>query len=137
MLAGKLSAFSGTPYFFEHGNWTPGGLTGCGVDHAHLHIVPLPFDLLEAATSGGDPDIAWTRVPQAKKFRDLIPASGEYVSVWNPLTQEGLTGALKKPQSQWIRRTIAKKLGKEEAWDYKVNPEVTTLLETVRVLTIR
>src|SRR4051794_17392481 len=28
-------------YCFEHGSCEAGSLTGCGVDQAHLHIVPL------------------------------------------------------------------------------------------------
>lgn len=29
-----------TPFYFEHGTGCSGG--GCGIDHAHLHILPLP-----------------------------------------------------------------------------------------------
>ena len=35
------------PTLFEHGPVTEGRRVGCGVDHAHLHIVPLHFNLLE------------------------------------------------------------------------------------------
>ena len=36
---------------FEHGASHTGSIMGCGVDHAHVHLVPLDFNLAEEAVS--------------------------------------------------------------------------------------
>ena len=33
---------------FEHGAVTDNSLIGCGVDQAHVHVVPVEFDLLDS-----------------------------------------------------------------------------------------
>ncbi len=48
-----LGALPGTPFEFEHGASYLGGIAGCGVDQAHLHMVPLSFDLAGAALEAG------------------------------------------------------------------------------------
>lgn len=131
----RVRAFPGEAYLFEHGNCTPGGLTGCGVDQAHLHIVPLEFDLIEAASEWIDSAVSWTEHLNADGFSAVIPAKGEYVSVWRPRDGRGLSGTMTEPRSQWIRRVIAEKLGRDEAWDYKAHPDVQNLLRTVEVMT--
>src|SRR5258706_12627640 len=48
-LTEVLTESFGEIWAFEHGPAGGGRLAGCGVDHAHLHIVPLEIDLLQAA----------------------------------------------------------------------------------------
>jgi diadenosine tetraphosphate (Ap4A) HIT family hydrolase len=133
-VVAKVGAFPGKAYAFEHGNDTIGGPVGCGVDQAHLHIVPLEFDLLEEAQLKRDENIQWTHHDNAANFNATIPDFGEYVSIWNPRDRQGLTGVMREPRSQWVRRVIAEKLGREQAWDYKVHPEIQNLTRTVEVL---
>lgn len=133
-LVDRLSDFAGEAFLFEHGNTTVGGPVGCGVDQAHIHVVPLSFDLIEAAASTLDRNIQWTAVERAAKFVDVIPPSGEYVSIWRPSDGRGLSGELLEPRSQWVRRVIAAHLGREGSWDYKANPEVQNLLLTLKTL---
>lgn len=134
MLISKLSSFSGEVYAFEHGNTTLGGPVGCGVDQAHTHLVPLDFDLIDAAVATLDENIRWTDVGNVATFADAIPSSGEYVSIWRPSDGRGLSGALLEPRSQWVRRVIANRLGREGTWDYKTNPETHNLMQTLKVL---
>lgn len=130
----KMNVFPGKAYGFEHGNNTVGGPVGCGVDQAHLHIVPLEFDLVQAAREKLDDNIEWTERDNAANFDATIPHSGEYVSIWSPADRYGLTGVMHEPRSQWVRRVIAEKLGREQAWDYKAHPDIQNLTKTVEVL---
>jgi diadenosine tetraphosphate (Ap4A) HIT family hydrolase len=41
-VAATISRKFGPPTAFEHGAVVPNSTFGCGVDHAHLHLVPLP-----------------------------------------------------------------------------------------------
>lgn len=133
-LRERLSAFAGDVYCFEHGNATPGGPVGCGVDQAHLHLVPLTFDLLDAALRTEDASILWTEHEDVDSFPSLLPAEGEYLAIWDTAHRRGLVGGMSVPQSQWIRRLIAAQTGREEAWDYKTHPNVQNLLQTVDTL---
>ena len=123
----------GEVFMFEHGNTVEGGPVGCGVDHAHLHLVPLAFDLLAEARAGSDAEVEWLEC-QSSEFSSLIPASGEYLAIWRPRDGAGLVGSFRNPQSQWIRRVIAAKLGKGDAWDYKAHPGMENLHQTVTVM---
>ena len=40
-LSIRMGNFEGEIYCFEHGSAFVGSATGCGVDQAHLHVVPL------------------------------------------------------------------------------------------------
>lgn len=133
-VGAKLGAFPGTLYAFEHGNEMVGGPVGCGVDQAHLHLVPLSFDLFAAAREWPDDNMQWAEIGDAATFASVIPTRGEYVSIWRPSDQTGLVGTMLKPQSQWVRRVIAAMLGREEAWDYKAHPDVENLMKTVEVI---
>ncbi|QOT72016.1 HIT domain-containing protein [Sphingobium fuliginis] len=132
-VVAKVDAFPGRAYAFEHGNDTIGGPVGCGVDQAHLHIVPLEFDLLKAAREKLDDNMQWTDHDNAANFDATIPDFGEYVSIWSPGDRHGLTGVMREPRSQWVRRVIAEKLGREQAWDYKAHPDIQNLTKTVEV----
>jgi len=133
-IASALEVFPGAPYLFEHGNTVLGGPVGCGVDQAHLHLVPLAFDLFDAIAVSADSNLEWTDHAEVANFASAIPDVGEYVAVWRPRDGRGLGGKMREPRSQWIRRVIAEKLGRGHLWDYKAHPEVQNLLETVKAM---
>lgn len=130
-MSADMSVFTGELFIFEHGSQNVGSVVGCGVDQAHIHLVPLPFDLLEAAVSFGDASIKWRAPLVTTDYFDLLPADAEYVNVWHPRSGAGLSGIMSTPQSQWVRRVIAGELGKDQAWDYKVHPNHANLETTV------
>jgi diadenosine tetraphosphate (Ap4A) HIT family hydrolase len=120
LVGGKIgAAFDGVVYEFEHGSGAFGGVMGCGVDQAHLHLVPLPFDLVETASvlagEGWDFD-AKTEDPWAE-----IPSGSDYWLIRNTKTGMGRVVIPEQAISQALRRLIAEGLGVSE-WDYKTNP---------------
>src|SRR5689334_9286610 len=48
--AKHVSSFAPRIFQFEHGAGVAGSPLGCGLDIAHLHTVPLAFDLIELAS---------------------------------------------------------------------------------------
>ena len=48
-VCARLTALYGEICAFEHGPYAPSRQVGCGVDHAHVHLVPVAFDLITAA----------------------------------------------------------------------------------------
>jgi ATP adenylyltransferase len=130
VLADRLSVFGGDVYAFEHGSAHIGSLSGCGVDQAHLHVVPLPFDLVSVASQAGD--VAWKRV-SALSLTEL-PPHREYVGVWRVEDGSGVVGTVSHPVSQWMRRRIATQLGIEEEWNYRTNPKTENIRRTLDAL---
>ena len=136
MLTFRLSEFGSTTYCFEHGSTLAGSVVGCGVDQAHLHIVPLKFNLLNAVAQRSASVIEWN---SGTKFIPLkgLPDDAEYVTVWNAITNEGLVGAVINPLSQWVRRVIAAELGIEDEWDYRKNPQIENVEQTLKAMDLK
>lgn len=116
-------------YAFEHGSGHHGSVMGCGVDQAHLHLVPLPFDLVQLAASQPSPEVAWRLVDDIPLTN--LPDTGEYIAVWRVGIGTGAIGTVRHPVSQWMRRLIARELGVEENWDYRTNPQTENIRKTV------
>lgn len=103
-------------YYFEHGARQAGSLFGCGVDQAHLHVVPLNFDLLHAATHS-DATWQWQEVGDIRDPWAEIPTGREYLLVSN-FERTFFATPLGKV-SQFFRKLIARELGSPTMWDYR------------------
>jgi len=103
----------GSAYYFEHGGHK-GSLISCGVDQAHLHIVPLPFDLVERATQV-EP-CTWNKLGNSALPIDVV-TDDEYWFVSSGETSH--YRVVTDPKSQWFRKLIANEMGQPEAWNYK------------------
>lgn len=133
-VADFLSKEDHEVFFFEHGSRTVGSLTGCGVDQAHLHIVPLPFDLIAAATARTETGIVWHDARNMAAPFAALPSDGEYVALWSRGDRRTMIGAVTEPVSQWIRRVIADELGIGAEWNYQSHPQLDRVQETLALL---
>lgn len=127
-LRRRLSLFAGDVFEFEHGAHALGSVTGCGVDQAHLHVVPLPFNLLQACRTA-DPS-AWLELDPAFPWQSL---GGEYLLARHG-ENSAIATAVSTPQSQWFRKLIAKQVNKPNCWDYRAFPFYEAVSETLRSL---
>lgn len=108
----------GPPTVFEHGPSSDGSRLGCGVDHAHVHVVPLPFNLEDEllVQSGG---LEWSS--RECHMTELPPQSRDYLA----LSMGSSRTLLAFPEvavSQFFRRRIAAALGRPEDYDYRSHP---------------
>ncbi|MCW0016062.1 HIT family protein [Rhizobium sp. BT-226] len=128
-LTQALTPFGGKLYAFEHGG-PYGSVVNCGVDQAHLHLVPLQFDLFAEALSSKE--IEWQTLP---RFSSIVPEpqSDEYLSVASLYDGRVAFGRPIMPQSQWFRKLIAQTLN-VGTWDYKSFPEIPVIHQTAHVL---
>ena len=133
-IADRLGKVGQEVYFFEHGSCAIGSLTGCGVDQAHLHIVPLSFDLISAATARTDGGIAWRAARETAPPFAALPVEGEYVALWSRSDSRTMVGAVTEPVSQWIRRVIADELGIGTEWNYRSHPQLGQVRKTLALL---
>ena len=134
LIRERQKAFGGQTFAFEHGSAELGSAAGCGVDQAHLHLVPLDFDLVHLATSATD-GIDWTMLPNAPLMS--LPSHGEYIAVWEVGRNDGAIGRVQAQTSQWMRRLIAIELGVEEEWNYRTNPHLANIQKTVELMTTK
>lgn len=107
---------------FEHGAGYAGSPTGCGTDHAHLHIVPLQF-ALSAEVLRFDRHLSWSSC-RAQEVGDRA-AGREYLFVSDKFDAErtaGLFAILPAATSQFFRRVVACRLGLGEFFDYRRHP---------------
>ncbi|MGQ3228756.1 MAG: HIT family protein [Blastomonas fulva] len=121
-------------WFFEHGSRNAGGVMGCGVDQAHLHIVPLTFDLGSAISCRAGEEITWTVAEKSNTPLDSLPATGEYIAFWSMLDRRPNIGMVRRPVSQWMRRVIAEEMGIGAEWDYQSHPQTDRVQQTLQRL---
>ncbi len=120
---------------FEHGAVNSRSPTGCGVDHAHLHLVPLDVDIRETFKELG-PTLNWETVES--KFVASYTNRREYLlycddaTALNPVC---CVAILRRPTSQFFRRAVASAIGKPSAYDYRHHPELHNVLETQKAMT--
>lgn len=107
---------------FEHGAGYAGSPTGCGTDHAHLHLVPLTFSLATEALRY-DASLKWSSC-RAQDVKERV-AGREYLFVsdkFDGSRTAGLLCLLELPVSQFFRRVVASRLGLKEFYDYRRHP---------------
>lgn len=104
---------------FEHGTNLEGSPTGCGTDHAHLHIVAFSDSLLEKLYSS---NLKWVKcnfseVKTLVKQKEYLFYSEINSKEWeDPI---GYLSILDFPVSQFFRKLIAEHYGKLDKSNYK------------------
>lgn len=133
-IALALKPHGGQVFCFEHGSRETGSLTGCGVDQAHLHVVPLTFDLIEAAARHADGSVIWGEPRRTSAPLELLPQRGDYIAIWRNADRLTIIGNVRRPTSQWVRRVIAEELGMGSEWDYRTHPQPHNVALTLAML---
>jgi diadenosine tetraphosphate (Ap4A) HIT family hydrolase len=126
-VRGRLSNSLQTLYpaeihMFEHGMGGPDARVVCTVDHAHLHLLPLPAGI--DLQLDRDLDGRWTRFDGTLPALHALSGRDEYLYYRAPggeawmLTTRGLPIA-----SQHLRRLVAARIGRPEKWDWRTTPD--------------
>ena len=116
--------------WFEHGATEPRSIVGCGVDHAHIHILltpPFSFRRLceEAQAEAG---LGWSRgrgnAYAAIDFSEsyLVAGHGDQFLLAQTVEAAG---------SQFFRKAIARIVLRDAAWDYRSHPHMENVAETI------
>ena len=126
MVAGSLSGFSPSVHYFEHGPSMRKSVVGCGVDQAHLHIVPTSLKLLEFVLT--DRSVEWTEVSDVDPWA-TVPSDVEYYLIATSTT--AYVGIPTKPESQYFRKQLAALSGIPNKWNYREWPHYEHIERTV------
>lgn len=128
-----LSSQYGELCAFEHGPSIAARSVGCGVDHAHLHIVPVDFDLVEAAAPFLPAEAMWLPAA-AESCRAAFEKGRDYLYVEQPIDGEGRIATHANFGSQVFRKAIASVLGMPEQFSWREYPQVQIVARTIRTL---
>ncbi|MEC3851964.1 HIT domain-containing protein [Paenarthrobacter ureafaciens] len=119
----------GPTVMFEHGSAGRGRTAGCGVDHAHMHIVPIDIDLRSAIKNISEDVGEFDWVPSESKPKGL--PGQDYIFIQDR-TGTWISHASHLP-GQVVRRAIAKTLNIYE-WDWKRNRQESRVLRVAERL---
>jgi diadenosine tetraphosphate (Ap4A) HIT family hydrolase len=120
---------------FEHGTNCKGSLTGCGTDHAHLHIVAFKDSLIDKLYSS---DLKWMEC-KISEIKNIVQ-NEEYL-FYSELNQtnwkdsKGYLAILDIPVSQFFRKLIADYYGKLNESDYKEFKFLANSIATINKIT--
>ncbi|MBK9617193.1 MAG: HIT domain-containing protein [Uliginosibacterium sp.] len=135
--AQKINSAYGSVIAFEHGPNAIGSKTGCGTDHAHLHIVPFSAltknDVISASLN--------FKKINPNQIKDVVK-NDEYLVFFEDILNnsgECFLSVLEVPHSQYFRHLIARKIGIEsDQVDYRTSPRVEVSVATsTRLLSIQ
>jgi ATP adenylyltransferase len=132
-----LESTYGSVCAFEHGPVEAESAVGCGVDQAHLHLVPTQIDIRSAAQLIA-PSVAWSKVDSLQALRENVAVRRN--PYWFVQQRYGVSDCYigeclyGEPPSQLFRRALATKLGCPEAFDWKIDAGEEQIAATVRRL---
>jgi len=129
MICSVLRKNYGEICLFEHGPSKPNGNVGCSVDHAHVHIVPISFDL-SAAALPFLPQDASISCAGYQDCQDAFKRCEDYLYLEQPI---GTGSIIKHPDigSQIFRRAIAAVIGKPDQFNWRENLQIPTVSATI------
>lgn len=118
---------------FEHGPAYKGSTVGCGVDHAHMHIVPIDFEYQQSCHDAGLSKINNIDEDDFRTQKRLSNSRIPYLYIKRKNTKsEFYTG--EEIPSQFFRKIMAKEVDKEFFYDYKKHFFLENVEETVKQL---
>jgi len=116
---------------FEHGANKEGSITACGINHAHLHIVPFRDSLIQELDSS---ILEWSQCCiseiSSRSVENEYLFYCEITPKFNWHSSRGYLHILRSPSSQFFRRLIARRRGIPEMYDYGRFPELHVAKQT-------
>jgi hypothetical protein len=108
-----------SPTIFEHGPSEEGTDVGCGIDHAHLHLMPLQFSLVEQVKKNEElSGLTWSKCEgDLCQLQNLYRQRKPYLYIKDP-GRESVYSIPERVSCQCLRRVVAHKLGIENEYDY-------------------
>lgn len=131
-VAAHLSLTMDEIIWFEHGPANAGTLVGCGLDHAHLHMIIRPqFDFAAfVASARAAADLNWFEMDTRIAYSRLgtrsyfIAGSGDSAIVATDVETAG---------SQFFRKVVASLIGDRAGWDYRSHPHRENIKGTIEM----
>jgi diadenosine tetraphosphate (Ap4A) HIT family hydrolase len=114
------------PIFFEHGPASETKKAGCCVSHAHIHAVPVQLDVFPDLSK----NFEFKKISSCADLKKQFEKGKPYFFLETNNCEKYLFNIPEIVPSQYIRKIIAEKIGKPVLWNWKVSPELETLVKT-------
>lgn len=117
--------------WFEHGPLSAGSTLGCGVEHAHIHILispPFSFGAFESEVRTHSPG-KWQSEGSSCVYSS-IPSDEAYI-VFGDRVNALFSSVDEGIGSQFFRRIIANLVGKPASWNYRTHPHIENIDKTI------
>jgi diadenosine tetraphosphate (Ap4A) HIT family hydrolase len=118
---------------FEHGPAEPCHQVGCGVDHAHLHILPTRINLIEGVKEIFPEPLKWESVGSIQETASFYEAGLPYLYV-EQMSGRGFIATHPNLQSQMFRKVIARRIGRPEQYNWREFYGEKNILSTIERL---
>ena len=118
---------------FEHGPAHSGRPAGCGVDHAHVHLLPWTGAFADAVKRYGNDEFTWERVDGIEALSAIHSSNRDYL-YYEEATGEARIAASGAIPSQFFRRIVASAIGQSELYDWKQHSGIQQVRATVEKL---
>jgi hypothetical protein len=115
---------------FEHGPGQKERKVGCGVDHAHLHLLPVDFDLSVAVSPYLPVGARWSSTNLAE-CRGAVQDGEDYIYLEQPIGNVRIVRH-QNLGSQLFRRAIAAQLGAPDRFNWRDNPQMENVRQTIQ-----
>lgn len=127
-----IESVYGEPTIFEHGPAMPHTKVGCGIDHAHLHLVSLRESLIKRAEEYNCQPLSISQYTDGdfNLMRNLFVSKTPYLFVREPSGTRMFFDAQNAP-SQFFRRVIAEIYGINDKYDYHVYSFEENVVSTI------
>lgn len=129
LISSILQQHYGEVCIFEHGPSKAHISVGCGVDHAHIHFVPLTFDLGSAATPFLPEGIHWLE-SGFDGCKAAFSRGEDYLYFEQPVGY-GYIAKHNGFASQVFRRAIASSIGFPDQFSWREHPQFTNVFATI------
>jgi ATP adenylyltransferase len=131
-VASALENAFGPVACFEHGPATPCTSIGCGVDHAHLHLVATKLDLREGAARMAAGGLAWIPVDRLSILSHYHAEGLAYLY----LQQFGKSWICSPEiiESQLFRKVIATAVREPQKYDWKRHCFIPEVAKTLSIM---
>lgn len=116
---------------FEHGALQSESTVGCGVDYAHLHLVPINFDLILGLETFLGTRYDWNIVSGITDALKKKKEKSEYLFYKDYKGNSYIVNDKKIP-SQLFRKVIAQYTNQKEKYDWKEYHQEENILKTIK-----
>ena len=132
-VQGVLETIYGPIIAFEHGPTNSGRPAGCGVDHAHLHLVPWSGLFGVAVSDYRTESFTWNAVDGCSALRKIHATNEDYL-YFEEANGDAFVAVSNKISSQFFRRVIASSIGQPAAFDWKHHSGIENVKATLSAL---